>query len=781
MNNKSKQQVAINYPVTKETGLGDSFNRMNLVIVALYVLVQLIPRFDSVDVMGGQWLYLAVLNFFTSIYLLLNKRFIPNTILKNTFLILYLAFVVISGLSFFVTFNAIESLVTYSRLLISVIAFLNLLSIFYHNKNILKALCILIGLLVLFQSLAVIIAFISSYGINTNLDEIIENIKGNSGHKNILAASIAIKIPFVIYLIHSLKGYWKLLSLFNLFVCCIALFFINARSSYLAIFSEIVIYFIIVAVIYYKGSKKNNLLRNPALVTGVFIFSIVVSQFILKSIAEKTSHNFTGSISSRIESIGFSEVGSSKRTLLWNSAFDFIKNHPITGGGYGNWKIHSIPYEKGFQPGFAIMKHAHNDFLEVAADTGIPGALVYVALFLCLGIYSLKIITSKKITLENKMICGVAVMALTGYFIDAFFNFPLERPNIQVLLAIIMAVIMCVYFNNRVVESNKFGINKIVLWMQILISLLTVYVSYETFKSMEVQYNVSDVWFDNNKPEWYESEQYQLPFNAEVINARFPSIPNISEFGMPISCMKAKFLFDEKKYDKVIEVLDADKNANSNLYYDEYLRGLVAMKHSQFDTAFKYAKYAFYNRPSNMNYYYFIQELAFKRRDSVEMERAFNEILKWNYSHQIYSFHAQNYFKITQNPLAALKIVDDGLTKYPSDSSMLFEKSFLEGIAHYNKNEFAEAIKFFMDDLKYKDDVPSIQNIVYSYFNLGMYQEALLFSNLIVGKIDTKGRLEFMRGICYQKTGRKKEACSELIKAKSLGYQVDSALLTGCK
>jgi tetratricopeptide (TPR) repeat protein len=182
-----------------------------------------------------------------------------------------------------------------------------------------------------------------------------------------------------------------------------------------------------------------------------------------------------------------------------------------------------------------------------------------------------------------------------------------------------------------------------------------------------------------------------------------------------------------------------------------------------------------------MNYYYFIQELAFKRQDSVEMERAFNELLKWNYSRQLYSFHAQNYFKVTQNPLAALKIVDDGLTKYPSDSSMLFEKSFLEGISHYNNNEFAEAIKFFMDDLKYKDDVPSIQNIVYSYFNLGMYQEALLFSNLIVGKIDTKGRLEFIRGICYQKTGRKKEACSELIKAKSLGYQVDSALLTGCK
>src|SRR5580700_2961332 len=118
MNNKSKQQVAINYPVTKETGLGDSFNRMNFVIVALYVLVQLIPRFDSVDVMGGQWLYLAVLNFFTSIYLLLNKRFIPNTIFKNTFIILYLAFAVISGLSFFVAFNVIESLVTYSRLLI---------------------------------------------------------------------------------------------------------------------------------------------------------------------------------------------------------------------------------------------------------------------------------------------------------------------------------------------------------------------------------------------------------------------------------------------------------------------------------------------------------------------------------------------------------------------------------------------------------------------------------------------------------------------------------------
>ncbi len=768
-------------PIKQVKATVNSFKTVSTVILLLYVLLQLLPRLQALDVMGSHWLFLSVLNCSATLYLFLKKKILPNKFFKTMFILLYFVFLIFSLLSFIVAFNVNESMVAYSRLLISVIAFLNITTILFHNRGILKILFILLGLLVLFQSVYVIITFLSNYNSSATLDEVVFLITGNSGHKNILAASIAIKIPFLIYLIHTSKLYARLLFLFTLLLACIALFMINARAAYLALFLEMILYSVVIFFQFFKSGRSLKSLLNPSFVIGIFIVSVVVSQIALTSLSKHKDKKFYGTITSRIESIGFSETGSSKRSLIWNSAIDFIKKHPFTGGGYGNWKINSIPYETTFQPGFGIAKHAHNDFLEIAADTGIPGALIYLALFVCLGFYALKIIASKSASMDTKMMITAAALALSAYFIDSLFNFPLERPNIQILFAFIAAIIVVLYFENTQQEDNHYGITKKVVWTTIFLSLMTVFISYEVFKSMQVQYDVSDVWLDTNKQEWFKNQKAQLPFKADEINAQFPAIPNISEYGMPIACMKAKFLFDEQRFDEALATLDGDKNSNPNLFYAEYLKGLIADKKNQPDTAMKYAETIFYRRPGNINFYYLIEGLAFERKDTMAMNRAFKTFISYNYSHQVWADYSQNLFTVTNNPLTALAIVEDGLGRYPADSALLFKKNFYNGVSNYMQNKFPIAIKFFMEGLKYKDDNLSKENIAFAWFNQGMYVEALHHFNTLVGKVSSGGKLEFFRGICYKELHKKEEACKDLLQAHSLGYSMDGSLLKDCK
>jgi O-antigen ligase len=62
------------------------------------------------------------------------------------------------------------------------------------------------------------------------------------------------------------------------------------------------------------------------------------------------------------------------RLTHWNAAIETIKDRPLFGVGYENW----IPYYRTTRPIF--VQEIHNTFLEVPAELGIPGALMFLAL-----------------------------------------------------------------------------------------------------------------------------------------------------------------------------------------------------------------------------------------------------------------------------------------------------------------------------------------------------------------------------------------------------------------
>jgi putative inorganic carbon (HCO3(-)) transporter len=69
------------------------------------------------------------------------------------------------------------------------------------------------------------------------------------------------------------------------------------------------------------------------------------------------------------------------RTVIWSTSFRIFLDHPIAGIGFGSFKHF---YEFYLEVPSKIFGHAHNDFLNVAANAGIIGLIPFVWLWIAI-------------------------------------------------------------------------------------------------------------------------------------------------------------------------------------------------------------------------------------------------------------------------------------------------------------------------------------------------------------------------------------------------------------
>ena len=171
------------------------------------------------------------------------------------------------------------------------------------------------------------------------------------------------------------------------------------------------------------------MLLNLIFILIPFFIAFTFVNFINQNVSSNNE-----SLVSSISSIELNNESSSNRFSLWSDAVDHIIEYPF-GVGLGNWKLESIPYWKQMGGDYQVPYHAHNDFLEIAAESGIYTSLIYLFLF-GIVIYYCFINFSKNLSIFYFVIFS----GLFIYLIDALLNFPLERTYMQLLLHIYFAL-----------------------------------------------------------------------------------------------------------------------------------------------------------------------------------------------------------------------------------------------------------------------------------------------------------------------------------------------------
>ena len=120
-------------------------------------------------------------------------------------LVLFSLFALISGLSFLVSYNRIESLMTYNRLFITLVACLSVTTMLSRHSRLVKEISIWLVFLLFLESAWAWFEFAGNLAKKSKLDDAIYYTRATFGNKNIFAASLVVQLPFAIYLAFTFK------------------------------------------------------------------------------------------------------------------------------------------------------------------------------------------------------------------------------------------------------------------------------------------------------------------------------------------------------------------------------------------------------------------------------------------------------------------------------------------------------------------------------------------------------------------------------------------------
>ncbi len=225
------------------------------------------------------------------------------------------------------------------------------------------------------------------------------------GNQNFLGSLVVMLTVLALGLfIYFKKWYYGLF--FSLFFS--TLLVAQTRSCWIS-FATILILITISIVIFHRDKWDS------------FLISIVLMVAITFTL-NKTKKNALSTRSGTIkkELAMNNEYGGSGRLKIWEITWHVIQNNPILGTGPENLKtvIHA-EHKKEINAYYRVKKtsidKAHNEFLHIAAVTGIPSLLVYLSLISLIFIQNIKFLFKE----NSKTLLLLVVLA---YLIQAFFN-----------------------------------------------------------------------------------------------------------------------------------------------------------------------------------------------------------------------------------------------------------------------------------------------------------------------------------------------------------------------
>jgi len=750
----------------------DTANFVPSIFIIGFLCVGFIPNWEAVDKIAPQWFYLTILNLCCGIYLFLNRKIYKERITKvlsSWMSISYVLFVIWAALSYFYAINPTEVLVNIVRHFNTLFMFLNLGILIYNikNKNSLLSFAIM-------SILAIEVYSVLDQALEMFNDGAIipEKLKGVTANRNITAFSIAIKIPYVLYLIITNQKFWKkIIYSFLVLLSLFSLSMIQSRASFVAA-ALIGVLLLTWTIINFLKSKSYKPLINNLYYLFPMILAIILNQtFVSSKGADALSRASTISVSTNDGSVN-------QRLRYYEDVLTHISSNPIFGVGVGNWKLTSIDYDKADITGYIVPYHAHSDFIQLGAELGIIGFILYLVVFLLGAFFAFILLFKTDLNVEKKWFIFLLITSLGVYFIDANLNFPIARPQVLAPWALTMALLSFYYYQindqNRMKSLSR--LNLIYPIILIVLMLFSSKITYSTYQSLKGQmFLLRD----------FNSNEYSI--TMDKIDNITPDLPNITVTTIPMKSIKARYYFNAKKYDKAIGLLNEGIPANPYLFFSENLKAQIFLKQNKIDSAFVNAKKAFYGLPKNaLHASTFAQAISLKR-DLNEAKKVF-EVLSEKSGEVIW----KNFLIVLSQMVQSgekdlIKYASQASKIYPEDKELFSLKKLAivgqvninraqeisnKGLTYFNNKLYIEAAIEFEDAAKIDSlEYAHFENAASAYFMAGDYGKSLQYSDRVITEFQPKtGKSEYINALSHLNIGGQQRACELLLQSANYGY-----------
>ena len=139
---------------------------------------------------------------------------------------------------------------------------------------------------------------------------------------------------------------------------------------------------------------------------------------------------YHGQVAERFISLFSGEDTSlSLRLALWESTIAMIEEHPLLGVGWGNYWLAYPEYNFFIEDADVVIFHAHDMYIHIPAEVGIPGGILYFLFFFGQGVMSWRIWRRGKGTMKLFGLSGMLLVlsaAIDGIGDYALFSCPVS-------------------------------------------------------------------------------------------------------------------------------------------------------------------------------------------------------------------------------------------------------------------------------------------------------------------------------------------------------------------
>lgn len=318
-------------------------------------------------------------------------------------------------------------------------------------------------------------------------------------NKNLFSSFLFLTLPFVLFGFFTFNARWHFTAGISFTLALYAILVAQTRAVWVAFVLSFAL--IAVSAVVYISQKKLRFSIESLRIYKVRIFhfwALVATVIALNFIQPLLFGASTTSNISTVEKAAsiFDPQNSSRseRIALWEKSLLIIKDYPLLGVGAGNWKIVLPKYGLAgtrMEMGTVHFPQPHNDFLWVASETGILGAIAY-AFFFLLGIYYCAGIVNRSENLQDQILSLAMALGIIGYLTISLFDFPKERIEHLVYVALIFSTILATYerlFPEHMILSGRvaLGLSGIIIFVLVssaIVGFIRVHAEIHTRKAL---------------------------------------------------------------------------------------------------------------------------------------------------------------------------------------------------------------------------------------------------------------------------------------------------------
>lgn len=267
-------------------------------------------------------------------------------------------------------------------------------------------------------------------------------VTANMAHRNLFIQYALVVLPLVA-LVKSENSILRLIKNLSISICILLAVLLLNRMAWITL----IVFAIVTVVVQNRfgviGSSKWTRLKK---LSGVaFIVALGLGFFVIDELYTFW-HQFE-------MSFDFEKSTTRDRVLLQWRTLGIAFSSWIWGHGFDTWKvlIMQFPQDRMLtEAGTLFYQRPHNDYLWLFAEGGFIPALAY------LGLHLVGIAKSYS-RIRNEGVKAFALhLSWIGLFIASFSNFPMERPEFLLIIALLCALTFDPPRQNRISRSSKY-------------------------------------------------------------------------------------------------------------------------------------------------------------------------------------------------------------------------------------------------------------------------------------------------------------------------------------